>query len=106
MTDNNFKKLKDKMTHLLYLESEMESIKTILYRIRTIGYNLGMARMSLNIEKLSSNEEDEISCDIQLNGYESDSKEQIKLLLDSLEDFHQKKLDELNGEFEGIHVNL
>ena len=104
MTDNNFKKLKDKMTHLLYLKSEMESIKTILYSIRMIGYNLDMARMSLNIEKLSSNEEDEISCDIQLNGYESE--EQIKLLLDSLEDFYQKKLDELNTEFEGIHVNL
>ncbi len=106
MTDNNLKKLKDEMDHLLYLKSDMESIKTILYCIRMIGYNLGMARISLNIKKLSSDKEDEISCDIQLNGYESDSKEQIKLLLDSLEDFHQKKFDKLNEEFEGIHVNL
>ena len=104
MTDNNFEKLKDKMDHLLHLKSDMESIKTILYRIRMIGYNLGMATLSLNIKKLSSNEKDEISCDIQLNGYESE--EQIKVLLDSLEDFYQKKLDELNTEFEGIHINL
>ena len=106
MTDKDFKKLEDEMDHLLRLKSDMESIKTILYYIRMIGFNLGMAEISLNIKKQSSNEEDEISCDIQLNGYESDSKEQIKLLLDSLEDFYQKKLDNLNTEFEGIHVNF
>ena len=104
MTDNNFEKLKDEMNHLLRLKSSMGSMKRILYCIRMIGYNPGMATMSLNIKKLSLNKGDEISCNILLNG--SESEEQIKLLLDSLEDFHQKKLDELNAEFEGIHINL